>query len=584
MTAAKDGVQGRRRLRIFAAATALVLLCAVCIGGVSGADVWNGESIDIDWAGSGTQADPYLITSAAELAGLAQKVNGGETYSGDYFKLTTDIDLAGKQWTPIGYASVSGVDPKKGTFSFDKSSNSNRPFSGTFDGNDKCISNLCLVPDLYESSGLFGYVMGGTIKDLYLNGEMIADESSDGVTYASVYISLSSGKFVAGSLVGLLCGGEVIDCCVIENGVFVPDGSQGNNRIFGGLIGSIRDANGNPLVPTKIDGVEKYPIGDYVKGDSSVISVKASYGKPWGLLVGCPTIGNVVVPSNPDDSEDPEEPIDPGYTPDSTTATYVVNIYEMGTNGLYSLISSNGYVGLIGNEVEAHYTLSEGFSLDYSTEYYSVTKGTIIDNKDGKYLTLNVYLKRNKYTLTIVIDSSTSDIKEYYYGQSIPIIIPPQKDGYTFLGWDTQRPSTMPANNLVITALWDAVDPKYTIVIPDSLIISEEVSSDGVYEGGMSVDVDITEIVDTGKVYITVSSNNLFRLVLTDYEDYSLGYNLYVGNSPNKAVPDENGYVVVGSFSSIVSTSIPLRAEVFDTPMYSGNYQDTLVFHVQYSF
>ena len=50
------------------------------------------------------------------------------------------------------------------------------------------------------------------------------------------------------------------------------------------------------------------------------------------------------------------------------------------------------------------------------------------------------------------------------------------------------------------------------------------------------------------------------------------------------AVPDENGNVVVGSFSSIVSTSIPLRAEVFDTPMYSGNYQDTLVFHVQYSF
>ena len=100
----------------------------------------------------------------------------------------------------------------------------------------------------------------------------------------------------------------------------------------------------------------------------------------------------------------------------------------------------------------------------------------------------------------------------------------------------------------------------------------------------MSVIVDVTDIVYGQKVSISVRSENSFRLVLTDYEDYSLGYNLYVGNSPDKAVPDENGNVVVGSFSSIVSTSIPLRAEVFDTPMYSGNYQDTLVFHVQYSF
>ena len=64
VTAAKDGVLVRRRLRIFAAAVALVLLCAVCVGGVSGADVWTG-SVDTTWAGSGTQANPYLITSAS---------------------------------------------------------------------------------------------------------------------------------------------------------------------------------------------------------------------------------------------------------------------------------------------------------------------------------------------------------------------------------------------------------------------------------------------------------------------------------------------------------------------------------------
>ena len=71
MTAAKDGVQGRRRLRIFAAAVALVLLCAVCVGGVSGAVLYVGNTAStesnwytsladaVDAAGSG---DTIIIT------------------------------------------------------------------------------------------------------------------------------------------------------------------------------------------------------------------------------------------------------------------------------------------------------------------------------------------------------------------------------------------------------------------------------------------------------------------------------------------------------------------------------------------
>ena len=76
---AKDGVQGRRRLRIFAAAVALVLLCAVCVGGVSGATIYVGSEkpgnlgTDVLWystlpeaislANSQDDADTIVITS-----------------------------------------------------------------------------------------------------------------------------------------------------------------------------------------------------------------------------------------------------------------------------------------------------------------------------------------------------------------------------------------------------------------------------------------------------------------------------------------------------------------------------------------
>ena len=53
-------------------------------------------------SGDGSQANPYLITSDADLQQLAADVNGGITYSGVYFKLTTDIDLSGINWIPIG--------------------------------------------------------------------------------------------------------------------------------------------------------------------------------------------------------------------------------------------------------------------------------------------------------------------------------------------------------------------------------------------------------------------------------------------------------------------------------------------------
>ncbi|MBE6507110.1 MAG: hypothetical protein E7Z72_04195 [Methanocorpusculum parvum] len=72
--AAKDGVQGRRRLRIFAAAVALVLLCAVCVGGVSGADLYVGNT-------ASTESNWYTsLADAVDAAGSGDTIIITENY------------------------------------------------------------------------------------------------------------------------------------------------------------------------------------------------------------------------------------------------------------------------------------------------------------------------------------------------------------------------------------------------------------------------------------------------------------------------------------------------------------------------
>ena len=66
------------------------------------------------WAGTGTEEDAFKLASITDLAQLAVNVNAGTTYAGQYFELTSDINMIGKEWVPIG------------TFA--------HPFMGTFDG------------------------------------------------------------------------------------------------------------------------------------------------------------------------------------------------------------------------------------------------------------------------------------------------------------------------------------------------------------------------------------------------------------------------------------------------------------------
>ena len=129
--------------------------------------------------GAGTEASPYLIGSAEELAFLAYQVNeNGQTFAGKYFALTADIDLSDYYWRPIGLEYDSAGQ------------NLTRPFAGSFSGSYKGVQHIISglytqpVPEgltdatalrAYNDQGLFGYVYGYpfTIKNITIQNSFV---------------------------------------------------------------------------------------------------------------------------------------------------------------------------------------------------------------------------------------------------------------------------------------------------------------------------------------------------------------------------------------------------------------------------
>ena len=138
----------KTRNRLISVGTGLLLFIAAVLFIIpqktAGAETWIESAAEFA-AGDGTQGAPYQISSAGELANLAKMVSGGETYESTYFELTADIDLGGKEWTPIG--------------------TKDSQFAGKFSGNGKTIRNLTVGGG--DNRGLFAY-SSGEIKDVYL--------------------------------------------------------------------------------------------------------------------------------------------------------------------------------------------------------------------------------------------------------------------------------------------------------------------------------------------------------------------------------------------------------------------------------
>lgn len=242
--------------------------------------------------GSGTETDPYQISTAEGLKWFRDKVNSAKTKEETKIcaVLTEDIDLNNEPWTPIGI----GEDTRK----------EDLPYSGTFDGNGHTISGLN-VNYGDKNGGLFCYVKSATIKNLTVAGS-VTYSSGDGIAYGGIvgYADSSTienctnrctvtGRWYAGGIVGWSADSDIIGCANFGN-ISSPFRSGG---ICGIVIGQV-DAYGIDATIRDCYNVGmvsgKYAGGITGHSDSSDIDILIANCYNVGSLHGSTNTGEII--------------------------------------------------------------------------------------------------------------------------------------------------------------------------------------------------------------------------------------------------------------------------------------------------
>ncbi len=189
-------------------------------------------------SGTGTEEDPYIIASTDQLIAFRDSVNAGTSYENTFITLGQDLDISSGEWVPIGTSTrhSSGI------------TSDSTPFKGTFDGGGHTISGLAMTQTSGAdyAIGLFGAVMGGTIKNLSISHARVeVPESelagiavgllSDGGTVFGITTSGTiTAKCGCGGVVGRMTAKGTIAQCTNSADVTVTGGS-GN---CGGIVGA----------------------------------------------------------------------------------------------------------------------------------------------------------------------------------------------------------------------------------------------------------------------------------------------------------------------------------------------------------
>ncbi len=181
---------------------------------------WDGQAADSYAGGDGSKNNPYQIANAAQLALYAQEVNSGNMRSNKYAVLTSDIDLGGSNWTPIG--------------------NETNKFYSSFDGQGHTIRNLSItqseITDVASgyTVGLFGYVMNASIRNLT-------------VQHAVINVSTTKNRYRIGVIAGYVGTSSqstaTIDNCHVEDAEITYVEDQNYETAIGGLVGVALAAN-----------------------------------------------------------------------------------------------------------------------------------------------------------------------------------------------------------------------------------------------------------------------------------------------------------------------------------------------------
>ena len=267
----------------------------------------------------------YTVTSADGLMNIAKLVNGGK--SDINITLDTDIDLTGKDWTPIGT-------------DYDNS------YKGTFDGGGHTITGLTFTTN-DEYAGLFGWLnRAGTVKNVVMEG-----------------VQITSHQIYGGSIGGVVGSGwGTIENCSVS-------GSVSGTVYVGGVVG--------------------VQIGGSITGCSSSATVKgmvdvggvAGQTNSSATLTACYATGNVIIEMAP------KKNIAGGGLVGMNAGNSLLACYA--TGNVTSTGSSTGYMhigGFLGNNyttvTACYWKNNHEQGIGYNTKSTKVTKVTKVDGTD----------------------------------------------------------------------------------------------------------------------------------------------------------------------------------------------------------
>ena len=330
-------------------------------------------------AGSGTEADPYRISTAAEWIDFKDKINDSETYDtykGKYYLLTNDISF--------GHIGGMGNDDL-------------HPFEGTFDGGGHTMTVGGQPP--------FRYVKDATIKNLHVAG----NAGSALVPYGSIVMNSQGALTLTncrssvdfydgdqydyhGGLVGSVSGSAIIEGCVFD-GVFH---SNGYTASYSGFIGEVESG--------------------------STVTIRNSLMKPSSVDAnllsntfskGTPTIENsyfVAVTNLPTNQGAQGRTISAGD--DVTISNLGAATTTYGSNGItaYTKGIKYGDTYYVGSGETVNLTLRHGSKTGYTFSQYTASAGTLSGTTltmPAQDVTISAAWTRNEYDLADDADNTT---------------------------------------------------------------------------------------------------------------------------------------------------------------------------------
>jgi len=307
--------------------------------------------------GEGTEVNPYLIKTVDDMAALSDYVAGGVDFAGKYIKMVNDItlpDTAGDDaWVPLGISTA-------------------KPFSGTFDGNNKTLT----IPE--GGLPLFGTVKNGKIKNLNVYGKKIAGFglvnnyttiNDTIIVIENVTLKSGSQTLQSGFIGGYASGSDQItirNCTVEKNVIIGYDKSQKWVGSFGGEFNgtienciSYADVYGTDFVGGIVSN-KGQSMGDFIVKNCEFYGTVTATGNYAGGIVGHGYGGSGW-----------------GFTGNSPAVT-IQNCLAAAT------VTGANYVGgILGGDVGVYQTWDNGIGYIQDNVFYGAVKATASDGYAG---------------------------------------------------------------------------------------------------------------------------------------------------------------------------------------------------------